>query len=143
MKSKVAKLDVDKLVAVPVDLSKLSDAVKSNVVKKTENDELVKKVYTFKTTDTSNLVTKTDCNTKINEIGKKITDYDHDKYITTQEFNKLTAEDITARLAQANLAGKNDIAGLLKKTDFIDKLKNINKKVTKNKIKHAETEKQN
>ena len=34
MKSKVDKLDVDKLVPVPVDLSKLSDIVKNDVVKK-------------------------------------------------------------------------------------------------------------
>ena len=34
MKSKVDKLGVDKLVPVPVDLSKLSDAVKNYVVKK-------------------------------------------------------------------------------------------------------------
>ena len=32
--SKVDKLDVDKLVPVPVDLSKLSDLVKTNVVEK-------------------------------------------------------------------------------------------------------------
>ena len=48
----------------------------------------------------SNLVNKTDCNTKISEIENKIaTDHDHDKYVTTQEFNKLTAESFTARLA--------------------------------------------
>ena len=34
MKSKVNKLDVDKLVAVSVDLSKLNDLVKNDVVKK-------------------------------------------------------------------------------------------------------------
>ena len=34
MKSKVDKLDIGKLVSVPVDLSKLSDVVKNNVVKK-------------------------------------------------------------------------------------------------------------
>ena len=33
-------------------------------------------------------IMKTDYNTKINEIEKKITDHDHDKYIATQEFNK-------------------------------------------------------
>ena len=38
------------------------------------------------------------------EIEKKITDHDHDKCITTPEFNKLTAEYFAARLAQANLA---------------------------------------
>ena len=34
LKSKVDQLDVDKLVPVPVGLSKLSDAVKNDVVKK-------------------------------------------------------------------------------------------------------------
>ena len=34
MKSKVDKLDVDKLVPVPVDLSELSDVVKNDVFKK-------------------------------------------------------------------------------------------------------------
>ena len=34
LKSKVDKLDIGKLVSVPVDLSKLSDVVKNNVVKK-------------------------------------------------------------------------------------------------------------
>ena len=35
MESEVDKLDVDKLVAAPVDLSKLTDVVKNDVVKKT------------------------------------------------------------------------------------------------------------
>ena len=34
LKSKVDKLDVDKLVPAPVDLSKVNDVVKNNVVKK-------------------------------------------------------------------------------------------------------------
>ena len=58
LKSKVNKLDVDKLVPVAVDLSKLSDAVKNDVVKKTEYDELVKKVKSIQFTDTSDLVKK-------------------------------------------------------------------------------------
>ena len=58
LKSKVNKLDVDKLVPVAVDLSKLSDAVKNDVVKKTEYDELVKKVKAIQFTDTSDLVKK-------------------------------------------------------------------------------------
>ena len=52
----------------------------------------------------SSLVKKTDYNSKINEIEKKMTDNNHDKYITTPEFNKLIAENFAARLAQANLA---------------------------------------
>ena len=35
LKTEVDKVDIDKLVPVPVDLSKLSDVVKNNVVKKT------------------------------------------------------------------------------------------------------------
>ena len=39
----------------------------------------------------------------------KITaDHGHIKYIITQEFSKLTSENFTTRLAQANLAYKND-----------------------------------
>ena len=39
--------------------------------------------------DISNLVKKTDYNTKITEIEKKLTDHKHDEYIDTSEFNKL------------------------------------------------------
>ena len=39
------------------------------------------------------LLIKTDYNTKINEIEKKLTDDNHDKYITTPEFNKLLMQD--------------------------------------------------
>ena len=49
---------------------------------------------------------KTDYNRKTCEIEKKISDYDHDKYITTPEFNKLTAENVPARFTQAKLASK-------------------------------------
>ena len=51
---------------------------------------------------------KANYNTKIEVIEKKT--LDHGKYITTQKFNKLTAEDFAARLSQAKLATKNDIA---------------------------------
>ena len=63
MKSKVDTLDVDKLEPAPADLSKLSDVVKNEVIKKTEYNELVKKVNAIQTTHTSNLV-KTDYDTK-------------------------------------------------------------------------------
>ena len=38
----------------------------------------------------SNLVKKTDYNTKVTEIENKLTNHNHDKYIDTSEFNKLT-----------------------------------------------------
>ena len=56
----------------------------------------------------SNLVTKTDYNTKISEIEKKVSDHNHDKYINTPEFNKLTVENFKARLAQADLVTKTN-----------------------------------
>ena len=63
----------------------------------------------------------------MSETEKKITDHDHNKYITTPEFNKLTSKNFPARLAQANLARESDIAALVQKTDFDGKLKNLNK----------------
>ena len=41
LKSKVYKWDIDKLETAPFDLSKLSDVVKNDVVKRTVYDELV------------------------------------------------------------------------------------------------------
>ena len=41
LKNEVDKLDINKLVAVPVDLGKLSDVVKSSVAKKAVYDKLV------------------------------------------------------------------------------------------------------
>ena len=73
----------------------------------------------------TNLVKKTEYNTKIYEIEKKITDHNHDKYITTPEFNKFTAEIFALRLKRANLASKRDIANFLNKTDFDNKLKDV------------------
>ena len=64
---------------------------------------------------------------KTTEIGKKLTDHNHDIYITTPEFNKLTAKHFSAKLKQANLVTK---------TDFDDKLKNLNQKINSNKTKH-------
>ena len=68
-----------------------------------------------KISSVNNLVT--DYNTKINEIEKN-TDHDHDKYITTLEFNKLTSENIASRLKQKNVASLSDIANFVNKTDF-------------------------
>ena len=85
MKTKVDKLDIGKLETTPVDLGKLSNVVKNDVVKNTEYDELVKNANPVQTTDTSDSVKKIDFNTKINEIEKKITDHDYsNKYINTQ-----------------------------------------------------------
>ena len=62
---------------------------------------------------------------------------DHSQYITTPEFNNLTAENFAARLAQVNLASKSDFANFVKKRDFDNKLNKIGKNVTSNKTKHV------
>ena len=90
--TEVDKLDIDKVAPVPVDLSKLSDVVKSDVVKKTVYDKLVARINSIDTsgfllktkydtdkseienkiTNTSDVVKKTDYNVKITEIDRKI-----------------------------------------------------------------------
>ena len=71
LKIEVDKLDIDKLVPIPVDLSKLSDVVKNDVVKKTVYNKLVAKVVTI---DISDFVLKTKYNTDKTELEKKIPD---------------------------------------------------------------------
>ena len=60
-------------------------------------------------------------------LKKKVSDHNHDKYITTPEFNNLAARVFTARLAQANLVPN---------ADFANKLKSLNKMINSNKTKH-------
>ena len=74
---------------------------------------------------------KTEYNTKISDLEKKLTDHKHYKYITTPEFNKLTIENVAARLKQANL---------ITKTYFDNKLASLNRKITSNKTRHLVTE---
>ena len=83
--------------------------------------------------DVSGLVTKTDYDTKISETEKKVSDHNHDKYITTPKFNILATRSFNARLAQADLVTK---------TDFDVRLQSLNKNITSNKAKHplVETE---
>ena len=71
LKTEVDKLDIDKLAPVPVDLSKLSDVVKNNVVKKPVYDKLVAKVDNI---DTSGFVLKAKYQTYKTELEKKIPD---------------------------------------------------------------------
>ena len=56
--------------------------------------------------DVSNLVKKTDYDTKVTEIENRLNNHNYDKYIDTPEFNKWAADVFNARLAQANLVTK-------------------------------------
>ena len=69
LKTEVDKLEIDKLVPIPVDFSKLSDVVKNDVVKKTVYNKLVAKVDNI---DTSDFVLKTKYQTDKTELENKI-----------------------------------------------------------------------
>ena len=78
LKTEVDKIDADKLKTVPVDLARLSNVVKKDVIKKTEYDKLVAKVNGI---DNTNFVSRTkyekdgsDFEDKIDKIDKKIPD---------------------------------------------------------------------
>ena len=71
LKTEVDKLDIYKLVPVSVDLSKLSHAVKNDVVRKTAYDKLIEKLNNI---DTSDFVLKTNYQTGKTELEKKIPD---------------------------------------------------------------------
>ena len=71
LKNEVDESGIHKLVPVPVDLIKLSDVVKNNVVKKAVYDKLAAKVNN---NDTSEFVLKTKYQTDKTELEKKIPD---------------------------------------------------------------------
>ena len=71
LKTQVYKLNIDKLMPVPVDLSKLSALVKNDIVKKTVFDKLVAKVNNI---DTSDFALKIRYSTDKTELEKKIPD---------------------------------------------------------------------
>ena len=68
LKTEVDELDIDKLTTVPLDLSKLSNVVKNDVVEKSVYDKLVAKVNNI---DTNDFVLKTNFNTKITGLKNK------------------------------------------------------------------------
>ena len=63
---------------------------------------------------------------KLKKLNNKFNNHNHDKYITTPEFNTLAAV-FNARLAQANL---------ITKPEFDAKLWSLDRKITANKSKH-------
>ena len=75
----------------------------------------------------SSSVKKADHDTKFADFEKKLTDHNHEKYITTPKFNTLAADIFNARLAREMLVTK---------TDFYAKLSSLNRKITSNKTNH-------
>ena len=98
----------------------------SNLATKTALTAVEKKIPSV-----SNLVKKTDYNTKITEIGNKFNNHNHDKYITTPEFNTLAAHVFNARLARAKVVAK---------TNFDNTASSLNSKIAINKTKNESIE---
>ena len=115
LKTEVDKLNIDKLVPIPVDLSKLSDVVKNDVVKKTDYGKLVAKVNSI---DTSGFVLKTKCGTDKSELENKIPD--------TSGLVKKTNYD--AKIA--DIEGKiPSVSSLVKKAGYDTKMTEIENKL--------------
>ena len=126
------------------------------LLKKVEYNAKIKNIQD-KIPDITNVAINTTLNgnAKINEVKNEIPSItnlatttaftgienkklDHSKSIITSKF---TAETVAARLAEAKLASKKDIPNFIKKTDFDDEMKNLNKIITSNKTKHMLVEK--
>ena len=77
------------------------------------------------------LLKKTDYDTTVTEIENKLNNHNHDKYITTPEFNTLAADVFNARLSQANL---------MTKTIFDNTVSSLDSKIAENKTKNKSIE---
>ena len=138
---------------IPNDLSKLSNVVKNDVVKKNVYDKLVAKVNNIDTSDfvlktnfdtkftglenkisnTSGLVKKTDYNTKITEIENKIPDISGlatKTALTTVENKIRSISNLATKTALTTVENRiPSISGLVKKTDYNTNITDIENKL--------------
>ena len=134
LKTKVDKLDIDKLVPVPIDLSKLSDFVKNDVVKKDVYDKLVTKVNNI---DTSGFILKTKYDTDKSELENKIPDTsglvkktDYITKITEIEGKIPGISNLATKTALTTVENKiPSVSNLVKKTDYDTKITGIENKL--------------
>ena len=113
LKTKVDKLDIDKLAPVPVDLSKLSDVVKNDVAKKVVYDKLAAKVNNI---DTSTFVLKTKYQTDKRKLEKKITDFVKKTKLTELENKIPDVSSLATKTALTAVENKiPDVSSLVKK----------------------------
>ena len=126
LKTEVDKSDIDKLAALPVDLSKLSDVVKNDVAQKTVYDKLAAKVNNI---DTSLFVLKTKYQTDKTELEKKIPNVTHfvKKTKLTELENKIP--DVSSLATETALTAAEIkipcVSNLVKKQTMTQKLVNL------------------
>ena len=149
LKFEADKLDIGKLATVPVDLGKLSNVVKNDVIKKADYNKLVAKVDNIDTSDfvlktnfntkltglknkvinTNGLFKKTDYNSKITEIENEIPDISGlaTKTALATVENKISSiTNLATKTALTTVENKiPSISGLVKKTDYNTKITDI------------------
>ena len=131
LKPEVDKLDMDKLAPVAVDLRKLRDIIKNDVVGKAVYDKLVAKVNNI---DTSDFLLKAKYQTDKTELEKKILNVSNlvEKAKLTELENKIP--DVSSLGAKAALTAVENkmpnLSSLVKKINYNTKITEIEKKVT-------------
>ena len=146
LKIEVDKLDIHKLVPIPNDLSKLSNLVENDVVKKVEYNKLVTKVNNI---DTSDFVLKTKYSTDKTELENKIPNTnglvkktDYNTKITEIENKTPDISNLATKTALTTIENKiPDISNLATKTALTiveNKIPNINNLATKTLVNKVE-----
>ena len=134
LKTEVNKLDPDKSLPVPVDLSKLSNVVKNEVIKKNVYDKLIAEVNNI---DTSGFVSKAKYDADKTDLEKKIPNTS--KLVKKSYYNAKTSElenkipsisGLVTTSALTTVENKiPDVSSLVKKTDYDTKISEREKKI--------------
>ena len=120
LKTEVDKLDIDKLVPVPFDLSKLSNVVKNDVVKKAAYDQLVAKVNNI---DTSDFVLKTKYQTDKTELELDVSNLVKKAKLTELENKIPDISNLAIKITLTAVEKKiPDVSSLVKKQIITQKL---------------------
>ena len=141
LKTKVDKIDTDKLKTVPDDLAKLTNVVKNDVVKKTKYNALKTKADGI---DTSAFITRTKFTADTNSLGDKIDKVEKTipvltNFVTTARFNhernllatKTALTTVENKILDiSNLATKTSLSSLLPVSTFNSKVTELEGKVT-------------
>ena len=140
LKTEVDKLDIDKLKSVPVELSKLSDVAKTDVVKKTDYNSKISEIEN-KIPDISNLAIKTALNAvknKIPDTSGLVKKTDYTAKISYIESKISDISNLASTTALSNVESKvPNINGLATKTELTtveNKIPDISNLVTKTEL---------
>ena len=130
LKTEVDELDNGKLVAVPTDLSKLSNVIKNDVFEKSAYDKFVTEVDNI---DTNNFILKIKYDTDETKLENKIsnvTDFIKKTKLTELENKIPEINNLATKIALTTVENKiPDVNNLVKKTDYNTKVADIENKL--------------